>query len=384
MDVAHIPLALRNEPPVGYFSYFSNAHSVARATGGVYTPQLDKASIRKGENIDMAEDISWLTRQEVDLSTNIDKEVNMLQELHDGGVLAESRVKISSCYYSNPQCGKTEYQDVDNHSMGFVANKHRLDVGGMCSLCNHKLESHEENALLMEIPEYSNDIVSIQTPYLKKNIEELFSGFAGQSLMISRLRETGIQWGGYNIDNDFSNYISLHSVTDGGDRELLYLASANTSMAVMGMIAVSQSLNSSTKTSVIALPRVSFVDRNGDFSNITIPSLREAGVSRAAINLVLLLSMGASSQNITLESREFGLMQRRLSSSALVDTTLENVARFDDIDIGNSSYRIPNKQDIYRALKELSMADRQISVNRQNILAMKAIGSIVRDYKDGS
>lgn len=380
MDVAHIPLSLRNEPHIGYFSYFSNAHSVSRATGGKYTPHLDKASVRGGRNIDMIEEVSWLTQQEIDLSVDTDTEERILQGLQDVGVLTESRTRVSSCYYRNPRCGKTEYQGVDGHNMEFVANKHRLDVDGLCGLCNHKLEVREENVLLLKISKHVDKNLSIETPYLKKNIDELFNNFENQDLMISRLRKTELQWGGYNIDNDFSNYISLYAATGGERKKLLYLASANTSMAVMGMIAVSESLESATKTSIVALPKLSFVDSIGNLSNITMPRLREAGISQAAISLVLLLSMGSNSQNLILESREFGLMQRRLSSITLVDTITENAAKFDDVESLDNFYRIPNKQDMYQALKELSVSNRPVSINKQNILAVKAIGSIVRDF----
>lgn len=72
------------------------------------------------------------------------------------------------------------------------------------------------------------------------------------------------------------------------------------------------------------------------------------------------------------------------TSTNLVDTILENASRFDEVDYSDGFYKIPNKQDMYRALKELSATNRPVIDSRQNILAVRAIGSIVRDFEGGA
>jgi hypothetical protein len=378
MDVTHIPLSLRHEPPVGYFSYSTNAHNIALATGGEYIPQFDKTSALEGQHIDMIDDLSWLIQQSIRLDKDRDTEERLLRVLHENAKVMEARVEVTSCYFRNPECGKTEYQNVDDNNMEFVANRHRLDAGGVCSLCNHDLETRNKDSLLLRIPERTMPEVVVRTPYLKKNINELFNNFGGKGLMISRLRTTDIQWNGYNIDNDFSNYISLYSATNGGEqKDLLYLASANTAMSVMGMIAVSSLLESKTRTTVAAMPKLSFTDREGKPVNITLPYLQEAGISRAAINLVLLQSLGANSEKLILESREFGLMERRLSSTSFVEAVVKNTAKLKDLEVSGGSLRIPNKQDVQRTLKELSTPNKVSQFNEENALVAKIIGSIV-------
>lgn len=380
MDVAHIPLSLRHEPPIGYFSYPANASSLARATDGEYIPQIDKSSIYHESNTEMLDEISWLVRQDVHSRCDNTSEVLTLQALQDSGGIFESKIKVTSCYYSNPECGKTEYQNTEfRNNMEFVASKHRLDVDGVCGLCHCKLVTQEESALLLRIPDKSSSDITIQTPYLRKNVDELFSNFGSQNLMISRLRETNLQWNNYNIDNDFSNYASLYAATANGQNEILYLAGANTPMAIMGMMAVTSLLDSETNVAIAAIPKLSFIDRKNRPVNVTMKYLREAGISRAAINLVLLQALGVNSEKLTLESREFGLMERRLSSSRFVDTLASNLTVFNDLEPPKSLNRIPNRQDLRRVLKSLSTVDKRIKVNEETIVIAKAIGAIVCD-----
>ena len=104
MDVTHIPLSLRHEPPVGYLSYSTNAHNIALASGGEYTPQFDKTSAREGQHIDMIDDLSWLTQQSIRLDNDRDTEERLLGVLYENAKLVEARVEV------------TRKQDADNSS----------------------------------------------------------------------------------------------------------------------------------------------------------------------------------------------------------------------------------------------------------------------------
>jgi len=378
MDVAHIPMSLRKDPQIGYYSYFTNAHNLARAAQGSYIPEFDQTSLNNGNNLAMINDVSWLLNTNINVSSRLHEEIDTLGALCSVGAIEEGNVAVTSCYFRNQECGKTEYQHIDDSDMKYVSNKHRLDAGGACSICNCELETRNINALLMNIPEKTTDKISITTPYLRKNINELQNKFGGKKIILSKLRSTNIHWSGYNIDNDFSNYVSMYLASNRNHRnrsELLYLASSNSSMAVANMVAISTQLDIERPINIAALPKISIITKENSPADVTLDSLKRIGISRAAINLVLLQSLGSNSDKIAIPSREFGMMERRLSSNGVIESIHDKYSELQDLPI--EEFRIPNRQIISQVFKELISPNSDLKVSRRNLLAAKAIGSIV-------
>lgn len=382
MDVAHIPLAVRDNPPVGYYGYFTNADVLARATDGKYTPAFDRTTITPEQNTQMIDDVSWLLSRHIEAQlVDGDLDVESLNKLHALGIIEEHKVLITSCYFKNEECGKTEFQAIDDDRK-FVSNKHQLSRDNCCSLCDTKLETNPQTVLLLDIPDITDDIRKISTPYLKHNVTELAQKFNGQKLLINRLRQTNISWNGYNIDNDFSNYTSLaHAIDSSRNDSLLYFASHNTSFALMSMMAISTVLDQDNEFNVIAIPKITFTDGKGNETKVTLEGLQNAGVSRSAITLVLLQSLGSNSNHISIPSREFGMAQRRLSSVSAIDAIYTNSERLRDSDDSLIIKGIPNRQVIGTVLKELISHTSDLKNSRKNLLTARVIGCTIQDIE---
>lgn len=378
MDVGHIPLSIRENPPVGYYSYFTNANAIASASAGIYSPEFDKTTIENSAAAKMVDDISWLLSRDINVgSRETATQIDILNSLAEAGAVEEAQVLVSSCYYKNDQCGKTEFQYIEDSHMSYVDNKHQLAQGGCCMVCAAELETRLQPSLLMSIPDMSDGQFTFMTPYLRKNVGELAKKFAGKKLLLSRLRETNLDWNGYNIDNDFGNYSSLYLAINKTKEKSLYFASSNTSLALLGMMAVAKSLSPTVTADIMALPKTTFVDQEGNSAATTIDELRNKGVSSIAINLVLLQTLGSSSANLSLSSREFGMMERRLSSRVAIDAALTNSAKIMDAE-ETGRLTVPNRQIINQVTKELMSPGSKLDTSRKNTLAVGAVRSILK------
>lgn len=242
MDVSHIPMSVRADPPLGYYSFFSTAETLALATDSDYRMSLDKTTADYLPNSKMLDNLNWLLHETIEPSdTNQLQEIEILNKLQESGEITLKDELVTSCFFKNPDCGKTEFKASTEGAMSYVENNHNMSKNNYCKVCNHPLESSTVPSVLLKIPKVTNYLETIKTPYLKKNITELSKKFEGQELLLSRQRKTGINWNKFNIDNDFSNYISLLiEQRKSADKGLIYLASHNTAQALLGMLALSE------------------------------------------------------------------------------------------------------------------------------------------------
>lgn len=377
MNTSHIPISPREHPPLGYYTFFTASEAVAAATQSTYLPELDTSNHANIIDHPMLDDIAWLNAKGIEHHTDTSSSnTEILNKLSSIGVVKSSKVPITSCYFANDQCGLTEYQEVADNHMGYVANKHRLSDGESCKLCGSNLETRQENSLLLNISSARSDLHTVDTPYLRKSVEELQRKFTGSRVLLSRLRETRQSWGGFNIDNDFNNYTSHARATQHSKESLLYLASPNTALPLMAMLAISQGLNLEASSRIISVPKLTITssDEVGEsFKARPLEHLRAQGISHNAISFVLLQTLGASSHELSLLSREFGAVERRILSDR-GQSAIE--ANGDALDTDNASLDTPirfNRQLFNKIATELSTPTSDLSTSRKHPLEAKII-----------
>lgn len=381
MDVAHIPMSLRQDPSLGYYSYFVIADTIASATEGNYQPNFDKSSFSKTANPEsMLGNVSSLLGRDISPNTpSYSNEVKILNLLEESGALQTTTEQVTSCFYKNPECGMTEFKTSTEQDMSYVANKHHMSKNMCCSVCGTKLESKYIPTLSLSIPsiEGANDYIS--TAYLAKNLQELNKKLAGSKLLISKQRATAMSWNGFNIDNDFSNYIDLSVAKDKSVKgHLLYLASQNTSQALFVMLAISKIMDQEAQTNsqISAVPKLNFVDQNGNITNISIQSLQERGISKSAIKFVLIQSLGSNRHHLTLPSREFMMVHNKLTQKSTIQNINSNLSKLDDVEPSNET-ELPNRQIINQVFKELSSSKNDLKYCKTQNLACKIIQFLV-------
>lgn len=392
MDVGHIPMSVRPDPPLGYYSFFSTAETLAATTVGNYLMSLDKTTADDLPESKMLDNLHWLLHETPDFSTaNQSQEADILNILHDSGNLILKVELVTSCFFDNPDCGKTEFKASTENDMSYVGNKHNMSQNNCCEVCSYPLKSSMIPVVLLKIPKITDSLEVIKTPYLKKNVTELSKKFEHQELLLSRQRTTKTKWNDFNIDNDFSNYISLLiERARSTNKDFVYLASHNTTQALVGMLAISElcdkedfsadkkdHLANGQLLQIHALPKLSFVDGGGQISEVSIESLREHSISPGAIRFVLMQGLRSNNQHLSIPSREFSMVNTKITSERTNNIIIQNISRV--LEHGNTPLpaTIPNRQVLNQCLKELSAPNSKLSICLKNPIVCQIIKTIL-------
>lgn len=128
------------------------------------------------------------------ISANLDK-------LYERHYLIEKIVPIISC-----PCGRVDSKFADDVKVDFIKD-------GRCIFCHEKPTITETKALLLKIPEHQ--IVDNVIPAkLNKEFSAMKKKIFSQELLVSKRRNTGLLYQGYNIDQDMLNHTWLDNFSD--------------------------------------------------------------------------------------------------------------------------------------------------------------------------
>lgn len=128
------------------------------------------------------------------ISSNLDK-------LYDKRYLIEKTVPIISC-----PCGRVDSKYAEDVKVDFIKD-------GRCIFCHEKPSIEDTKSLLLKIPERSIEDNVIPSK-LNKEFREMKTKIYSQELLISKNRDTGIHYMGYNIDQDMLNHTWLNNFAD--------------------------------------------------------------------------------------------------------------------------------------------------------------------------
>lgn len=128
------------------------------------------------------------------LASKLDK----LYELH---YIIEKVVPIISC-----SCGRVDSKYADDVKVDFIKN-------GQCIFCHEQPKITDMKSLLLKVPARPC-IENVIPAKLNKEFANMKQKIYSQELLISKHRDTGLYYRGYNIDQDMLNHTWLENFSD--------------------------------------------------------------------------------------------------------------------------------------------------------------------------
>lgn len=124
-----------------------------------------------------------------------------LDKLYDMHCLIEKVIPIISC-----SCGRVDSKFSEDVKVDFVKD-------GECIFCHERPKVSEIKSLLLKIPErsVSDNVIPAK---LNKEFTDTKKKIYSQELLVSKRRDTGLRYRGYNIDQDMLNHTWLDNFED--------------------------------------------------------------------------------------------------------------------------------------------------------------------------
>lgn len=274
-------------------------------------------------SLQITPDAIWNDKKE------IQRLLDVFTKLKSRGFIKKSREKILKC-----ECGKVEILK-DSPMRDGAKLYAKQESGFVCKQCG-KLREIEKDVLIMQFPkEITRPFVPMSVN--EKEVNELFNRIQGMKYLVSRDRNTGVKFDGFNIDVDFSFLNFLNTMNF---RENIIVGSNHVNWHMCMAIALKQCLDPDSKNTLVSTAYV--YDRNAVLPTTT-KALDENPMLKKAF-LIGSLTWNKINTNWSLETL------KTLSKSD--DKELEAMIKYIETEVDGNSIEDRIKRSLKRMKKD--------------------------------